>query len=95
MFDVSNGKPVRGPKRTGSGDYLASPVLGADKIYIASVDGTVQVVENGPGLKELARNDMGEDVTATPAIADNRLFIRTRHTLFCVGHQKSETASTE
>lgn len=95
MFDVENGKPVRGPKRTGSGNYLASPVLGADKIYIAGEDGTVQVVENGPGLKELARNDMGEEVTATPSIADNRLYIRTRHTLYCVSNQKTETASTK
>lgn len=95
IFGLGDGKPVRGPKRTGSGNYLASPVLGAGKIYIAGEDGTVQVCENTPAMKELARNDMGEAVTSTPAIADNRLFIRTRNTLYCFTNQSTQTASSK
>jgi len=96
VFKTTDGKPVRGPKRVGSGNYLASPVLGAGKIYIAGDDGTIQVCENDPAMKELARNDMGETVTSTPAIADNRLYIRTRHMLYCFGNNGgNQTAAAE
>ena len=35
-------------------------------------------------MKVLARNDMGNDILATPSIADGRLFIRTRDKVYCV-----------
>ena len=35
--------------------------------------------------KILAKNDMGDAIVATPAIAGGRLFIRTRSKLYCVG----------
>ena len=96
MFNLEDGKAVRPPKRVGSGNYLASPVYGAGKVFIAGEDGTVQVCENTPQLKEIARNDLGEAVTATPAISNNRLFVRTRHVLYCFGEgQATQTASTK
>jgi len=33
----------------------------------------------------LKKNDMGDSCTATPAIANNRLYVRTLHKLYCVG----------
>jgi hypothetical protein len=33
----------------------------------------------------LARNELGELCQATPAVADNRLYIRTDSSLICVG----------
>ncbi len=47
----------------------------------------IVVLAAGPELKVLAKNDMGETCIAGPAIADGRLFIRTRTTLFCVSHE--------
>ena len=49
-----------------------------------SEDGFIVVLEEGPQMKILARNDMGEPCVATPAIADGRLYIRTREKVFCV-----------
>ena len=40
----------------------------------------------------LARNRLDEPVVATPAVADDRLYIRTDSTLYCIG---SGPASTE
>ena len=42
------------------------------------------VLKNSPDYEELAENDMGESMVATPAIADGGLFIRTRTKLLCV-----------
>jgi len=36
-------------------------------------------------LKVVATNDMGEGVDATPAAADNQLFVRGEEHLFCLG----------
>lgn len=84
-FDTQNGKSLRGAVRVGAGgSYFASPVLGDGKIYLAGENGTVVVLRNSAKYEELAQNDMGESILATPAIADGRLFIRTRTQLFCV-----------
>jgi hypothetical protein len=36
----------------------------------------------------LAKNELKEVALATPAIADGRLFLRTREALYCVGPAK-------
>jgi outer membrane protein assembly factor BamB len=84
-FEIEQGKPLWGPKRIqNESDYFASPVYGDGKIYIAGENGNVVVLKNAPELKILAKNDMGDSILGTPAIADGRLFIRTRSKLICV-----------
>ncbi len=39
----------------------------------------------------LAVNDLGEDCYATPAIADGRIYIRTRSALYCFGKSPAST----
>lgn len=85
-YDTRNGEPIWEKKRIGNdGGYLASPVYGAGKIYVAGQNGVVVVLKDGPELKVLSKNDMGESIIGTPAIADGRLYIRTRTKLYCVG----------
>ncbi len=85
VFDSSAGKSLRGAVRVGAGgSYFASPVLGDGKIYLAGENGTVVVLKNSAQYEELASNDIGESILATPAIADGCLFIRTRTRLMCV-----------
>jgi outer membrane protein assembly factor BamB len=84
-FDTTDGEPIWYQERIqNASDYFASPIYGDGKIYIAGENGNVVVLENGPELKVLARNDMGESIVGTPAIAEGRLFIRTRGRLYCV-----------
>jgi hypothetical protein len=45
----------------------------------------VVVYAAGDTLDVLARNDMGEQVFATPAILDGRIYLRTEKRLFCFG----------
>ena len=57
----------------------------AGKVYAVAKNGTVYVFEAAPKFKLLAQNRIGETVTSTPAVADNRLFIRGEKHLFCIG----------
>jgi outer membrane protein assembly factor BamB len=86
VFDLEQGSPLRGAKRVGSGgSYFASPVGGDGKIYLASENGNVIVLKDDASYEQLAINDLGESIIATPAIADGRLFVRTRTQLMCFG----------
>jgi outer membrane protein assembly factor BamB len=89
-YDTKEGEPLYVRKRVdNASSYLAAPVFGDGKIYIAAENGKILVLENGNDFKEpLAINDMGESCIGTPAIADGRLYLRTRTKLFCVGEAK-------
>ncbi|MFN0054251.1 MAG: PQQ-binding-like beta-propeller repeat protein [Planctomycetales bacterium] len=69
------------------GEYSASPVAGDGKIYVMGENGFVTVLQQGTTLTVLARNDLGEPSLSTPAIADGRIFIRTREKLFCFAEE--------
>ena len=87
-YDTSGGEAIWHQKRIQNiGEYFASPIYGDGKIYVAGENGNVVVLKNGPKLEVLAKNDMGESILGTPAIADGRLFIRTRTKLICVTDQ--------
>lgn len=84
-YDAREGKTLWERKRLGNfGDYFASPIAADGKVYLAGRNGFIVVLEDGPELKVLAKNDMGEEIIATPAIADGRLFVRTRESLICI-----------
>jgi tricorn protease-like protein len=84
-YDARDGKTLWERSRLGNfGDYFASPIAADGKIYIAAKNGFVVLLEDGPELKVIGKNDIGEEIIATPAIADGRLFIRTRENLICV-----------
>ena len=86
-FKTGSGEPLWARQRIGNtANYFASPVYGDGKIYVTGANGIIVVLESGPELKILAKNDMGEDCVATPAIADGKLFIRTRKKLYCVAN---------
>ena len=85
LFSTGDGEPLRGPKRIpNTCDYFASPVCGDGKIYVAGANGTVVVLSVDNKLAVLAKNDFGESILATPAIAESSLLFRTRTKLYCV-----------
>ncbi len=63
-------------------DYSASPVAGDGKIFMVSASCKVTVLKAGAQWEILATNDLDEECWATPAIAGNSLFIRTRGSLY-------------
>lgn len=63
-------------------DYSASPVAGDGKIFMVSATCKVTVLKAGAQWEVLATNDLDEECWATPAIAGNSLFVRTKGTLY-------------
>lgn len=83
-LEARTGKEVWNQRLTTAG-ISASPVLIDGKIYAVSEDGTVSVFAAAPTFQLLAKNSVPESVIASPAVADNRLFIRGKTTLYCIG----------
>jgi outer membrane protein assembly factor BamB len=72
--------------RTGAvGYYYSSPVAADNKIYLASEEGVVVVLDGGEELKVLARNKLDGQILATPAIVDGKIFVRTENHLYAFG----------
>ena len=76
-------------KRLGvPGQFAASPIAAAGRIYATSVSGTVVVFRAGDTLEVLARNDVGEPIMATPAIAGDSLYVRSAEHLWAFGDRR-------
>lgn len=85
-FDAKTGKTIYLQERLGvSGSYYASPVAANGNVYAASLDGTVVVFKGGETLNIIARNNLEERIMATPAIVDNKLYVRTAGHLYAFG----------
>ena len=84
-LEAATGRELFRERVGASGQYIASPIAVGDKIVIASVAGVVTVIEAADELKVLGRNDFGERIYATPAVAGDRLYVRTADHLYALG----------
>jgi outer membrane protein assembly factor BamB len=66
-------------------DVSSSPIVIDNRVYVADEEGTMYVFRAADKLELLAKNAFGEPVFATPAVANNRLYIRGKNHLFCIG----------
>jgi outer membrane protein assembly factor BamB len=89
-YRAKTGEVLYEQERIGAdGQYFASPVAADGKIYLASTRGVVTVIEDGDTLKPLARSELGERIPATPAMADNALYVRTAKHVWAFGKRES------
>ena len=73
----------------GRGQDYASPVMSGEIIYFPSRSGDVHVIKAGDQFLQLAVNRVTsdeEDFSATPAICDGQLFLRSSKRLYCVAN---------
>lgn len=87
-FDAKTGQPFYQQERVQDalGSYYASPVAADGRIYVASLDGKVSVIKAGGDRPEvIGRADFGERISATPALVDDRLYLRTKTKLYALG----------
>jgi len=68
------------------GYYYSSPVAADDRIYIASAEGVVTVIDTGVKLKVLATNKLDGAILATPALAAGNIYVRTESHLYAFGN---------
>jgi outer membrane protein assembly factor BamB len=85
-YDLASGDEIYRQRleKVGNG-FSASPVAADGKIYLSNEDGDILVVEAGRTFKQIALNEMGETVMATPALSNGVMFVRTAKALVAIG----------
>lgn len=92
-LDATTGKVLRVGRLTGApGPYWASPVAAGDMLFLVSEEGRVSVVRAVPDWQIVRVNELGEETSATPALADGRVFLRTDTMLYCFGDTRASGA---
>jgi hypothetical protein len=79
------------------GDY-ASAVIADGKLYFVTRTGNMFVMNAGDKFKLLAINrvtDQREDFSATPAISNGQLFIRSSRHAYCIAFESAPAKETE
>ena len=56
-----------------------------DHVIFGSEKGIITVVKPGKEYQQTARVELGEDLWASPVIADGHWFLRGEEHLFCIG----------
>ena len=74
-----------GRTRDALGEYYASPVAADNKVFLANTEGKITVLKTGAQWEVLKVNDLAEEIHATPALSDGRIYVRTRGSLYCFG----------
>lgn len=84
-IERNSGEVLFGPERVnGISGIYASIVGTSDRLYIASRNGTVAVLQHGPTLEVLAKNTLDDSFNASPAIVGTELFLRGSEYLYCI-----------
>ena len=85
-LDARQGKPCYVEQKLGAGgDYYASPVAADGRVVLTSRKGVLTIIKAGDTFEVLARNDLEEPILATPALVDNRLYLRTQNRILAIG----------
>jgi outer membrane protein assembly factor BamB len=64
---------------------MGSPVLVDGRLFCTDRRGNIYVLAAGKAFELLARNSLGDDSYATPAVANGSLYIRTLTQLMSIG----------
>ena len=82
-----SGEVVYQEERLGAlGDYYASPIAVGGNILVASQRGVVTVFDAGSSALHIRHQvPFEEAIMATPAVAGNRLYLRTANNFYCFG----------
>lgn len=86
-YDAKSGKEIYGKQRIArdAGRFSASPWAYNGHIFCLSEDGDTYAIQAGPEFKVTAKNHLEGMAMASPAIAQNSLYIRTQHHLYRIG----------
>ncbi len=89
VWDLETGERLN---RTRTGEHHSASIVASDgRLYLAGEGGEMIVVRAGRDLEQLARNDMGEALMATPAIAGGTLYVRSQTALYAIAHPETKT----
>lgn len=66
----------------------ASPIAAGDRVYYAT-SGKSFCIQAGEPFKLLGESDLGDENTASPAVADGNLYLKGVNFLWCIGNKPS------
>ena len=84
-LNAATGEDLKTGRVEGTGNYYASAVAGDNKIYLADQKGTVSVISSFAEWASLHTVDFKDEIYATPAIVDGKIYLRTNGHLYCFG----------
>jgi len=86
-LDAKTGNAFYSQERINApGNYYSSPIAADGRIYVASLAGKLTVIKAGGDKPEILHQaDFGERVYASPALAGDHLYLRTRTKLYAFG----------
>jgi outer membrane protein assembly factor BamB len=88
-YSPKTGDPLFEQERLNAdGEYYASPIAANGHVYLASTRGIVTVIAAADTVEVKARNKIGERIQATPAIVDNKIYVRTESHLWAFGDKR-------
>jgi len=85
-FDARSGKK-NWEQRLGHGKFSASPVACEGLVFVPNEAGRMFVFKAGRKFELMAENDLEDGGFASPVIVGGRVFLRTLHRLYCIGHR--------
>jgi outer membrane protein assembly factor BamB len=87
--EARTGRIVYEERLSRAGQFYASAVLADGKLYYVARSGRTFVLAAGPRFELLAVNDLGDGsiFDASPAVAANRLYLRSDRFMYCVGNK--------
>jgi len=71
------------------GGHSPSPVSADGLVYFVSDRGVTTIVRPSETFAVIAKNELGEPVSASPAISQGQIFLRTHQHLYCIGSKKN------
>ena len=72
----------------GASGSVASPLAVDQHVYCLDTNGQISVIEAGPELNVVGSSELDEMCWATPAVAGDRLLLRTVDHLYCIGEKQ-------
>lgn len=85
-IDINTGEILKQGRLTGAlGAYYASPIAADGKIYFIDTAGMLTVVRAAGNWEILHRLQLDDGGSATPAIVDGKLYVRTYQSLYSFG----------
>jgi len=96
VFDAKTGAPqYRAQRLTDVPNIFASPVGADGRVYLAGADGNVLVIRHGPKFEVLATNTLNDGFMASPALADNEIYLRGNKFLYCISEQAASPGKAQ
>jgi outer membrane protein assembly factor BamB len=69
--------------------HSAAGVVADGRLYFTDDDGITYVLKAGPTFELLAKNPLGEECYASPAVSRGEIFLRGAGHLYCIGESRA------